>query len=115
MSAFVVCALLAGVGGLFIASRLNSVDPQIGGNDTLLVAVGAAVIGGTSLFGGRGRIVNAVLGGLVLAIIDNGLPLVGTMAGINFSKSGVKFIVKGVIVLIAASVDALSRRSASST
>ncbi len=115
MSAFVVCALLAAVGGLFIASRLNSVDPQIGGNDTLLVAVGAAVIGGTSLFGGRGRIVNAVLGGLVLAIIDNGLPLVGHIAGIDFSKSGVKFVVKGVIVLIAASVDALSRRSATSS
>ncbi len=115
MSAFVVCAMLAGVGGYFLASQLGSANPQIGGGDTLLLAVGAAVIGGTSLFGGKGRLLNAVLGGFVLAIINNGLPLVGkaTPFGINeidFSQSGIKFIVNGLVLLLAGSVDALSRK-----
>jgi D-xylose transport system permease protein len=115
MSAFVVCALLAGVGGYFLASQLGSANPQIGGGDTLLLAVGAAVIGGTSLFGGKGRLLNAVLGGVVLAIINNGLPLVGKatpfgIKEIDFSQSGIKFIVNGLVLLLAGSVDALSRK-----
>jgi D-xylose transport system permease protein len=110
LSAFLMCALLSCVAGLVLASRLNSVDPQTGGNDTLLIAVGAAVIGGTSLFGGRGRIINAVLGGLVFALINNGLPLLRTIGGINFSAAGPKFIVNGLVLLVFASIDALSRR-----
>lgn len=115
MSAFIVCALLAGTGGYFLASQLGSANPQIGGGDTLLLAVGAAVIGGTSLFGGKGRLLNALLGGFVLAIINNGLPLVGKatpfgITEIDFSKSGVKFIVNGLVLLLAGSVDALSRK-----
>jgi D-xylose transport system permease protein len=115
ISAFVLCAVMAGIGGIFIASRLNSVSPQTGGNDTLLLAVGAAVIGGTSLFGGKGRMANAVLGGVVLALIENGLPLVNKakpfgIAEVDFSDSGVKFIVSGLVLLLAASVDALSRK-----
>ena len=115
MSAFVACAVVAGLGGYLIASRQGGANPQIGGGDTLLLAVGAAVIGGTSLFGGRGRLVNAVLGGAVLAIINNGLPLVGEaspfgLGEIDFSKSGIKFIVDGLVLLLAASVDALSRQ-----
>ena len=74
-SAFICTAFIAAIGGIFLASRVNSVDSNTGANDTLLLAVGAAVIGGTSLFGGRGRMVNAVLGGLVLALIPNGLGL----------------------------------------
>jgi len=114
-SAFAFCGLLAGIGGAFLASRLSSVDPQTGGNDTLLLAVGAAVIGGTSLFGGKGRMLNALLGGLVLALIPNGLGLLGraTPFGIktfDFSSSGMKFIVSGLILLLAASVDAISRK-----
>ncbi len=117
MSAFVLAALLAGVGGLFLGSQLASVSPQTGGNETLLLAVGAAVIGGTSLFGGKGRMINAVLGGIVLALIANGLPLIGKatpfgIKEINFSDSGVKFIVSGLVLLLAASVDALSRKRA---
>lgn len=117
MSAFVLCALVSGLGGYLLASRSGSVDPQMGGNQTLLLAVGAAVIGGTSLFGGKGRMINALLGGLVLAIIDNGLPLVGKatpfgIREIDFSRSGIKFIVSGLILLMAASVDALSRKRA---
>ena len=93
---------------------MNSVDSNTGANDTLLLAVGAAVIGGTSLFGGRGRMINAVLGGLVLALIPNGLGLIGktTLFGydIDFGSSGVKFICSGLALLVAASVDALSRK-----
>ncbi len=115
MSAFVICGFLAGVGGIFLASRSNSVDPQTGGNKTLLLAVGAAVIGGTSLFGGKGRMLNSLLGGLVLALIENGLPLIGKakplgFKEIDFSQSGVAFIVTGLVLLLAASVDALSRK-----
>jgi D-xylose transport system permease protein len=114
-SAFAICGLLAGVGGAFLASRLNSVDSNTGGSQTLLLAVGAAVIGGTSLFGGKGRMLNAVLGGLVLALIPNGLGLVGKAKvfgvwRVDFSTSGVNFIVSGLVLLVAASVDAISRK-----
>jgi D-xylose transport system permease protein len=114
MSAFVVCSILACVAGITIASRINAVDPQTGGNDTLLIAVGAAVIGGTSLFGGRGRVVNAVVGGLVFAVINNGLPLLGEQGPVNFSDAGPKFIVNGLVLLGFASIDALSRKRSAS-
>jgi len=110
MSGFVTCSSLAAIGGMALASQLNSVSPQTGGNDTVLLAVAAAVIGGTSLFGGRGRVVNAVVGGLVVALIPNGLGLLGKKGGIDFSASGPKFIITGLVLLLAASVDALSRR-----
>ncbi len=116
LSAFAVTGLIAGIGGWFLASRVNSVDSNTGANDTLLLAVGAAVIGGTSLFGGRGRMINAVLGGLVLALIPNGLGLIGKseLLGreIDFSSSGVKFVCSGLALLVASSVDALSRKRA---
>jgi D-xylose transport system permease protein len=82
----------------------------------VLLAVAAAVIGGTSLFGGRGRVVDAVVGGLVVAIIPNGMALLGTKeifgTEIHFSDAGPKFVVTGLILLLAASVDALSRKRA---
>ena len=105
---FVMCTTLAIVAGILLASRDNSVSPTTGGAQTLLYAVGAAVIGGTSLFGGRGRVYDAVTGGLVVAVIANGLPLVT-------QKSGTQFIVNGVVLLVAASVDAISRRRAQAT
>nr|WP_308801045.1 ABC transporter permease [Streptomyces polyasparticus] len=103
ISAFVICSSLAAVGGIIAASRGNSVDPNTGGSNVLLLAVGAAVIGGTSLFGGRGRAVDAVLGGMVVAVIQNGMGLMGY-------SSGVKYAVTGSVLLLAAGVDALSRR-----
>jgi len=117
LSAFTICGLVAGIGGAFLASRVNSVDPNTGANDTLLLAVGAAVIGGTSLFGGQGRMLNAVLGGFVLALIPNGLTLIGKrvlplVGEIDFSSSGTKFICAGIALLVASSVDALSRKRA---
>jgi D-xylose transport system permease protein len=97
-------------------SSLDSVSGASGGNDTLLLAVGAAVIGGTSLFGGKGRMINAVLGALVLALIPNGLPLVGKKVifgkEIDFAQSGIQFILSGLFLLAAASVDAISRKRA---
>jgi D-xylose transport system permease protein len=105
---FIICSVLAVVAGILLASRDNSVSPTTGGAQTLLYAVGAAVIGGTSLFGGRGRVYDAVTGGLVIAVIANGLPLVT-------EKSGTQFIINGLVLLIAASVDAISRRRAAAT
>jgi D-xylose transport system permease protein len=105
---FVIGATMAAIAGIMLASRTFSVAPSTGGSTTLLYAVGAAVIGGTSLFGGRGAAKDAVLGGLVIATIDNGLPLITQKAGINF-------VVTGLVLLLAASVDALSRRRAAAT
>jgi D-xylose transport system permease protein len=105
ISAFMVCSTMAAIGGIVAASRANSVDANTGGSNVLLYAVGAAVIGGTSLFGGKGRILDAVLGGAVVAVIDNGMGLLGL-------SSGAKFIFTGVVLLLAAGVDALSRRRA---
>ena len=106
ISAFVICSSLAAVAGMIFASRQNSISPTTGGSSTLLYAVGAAVIGGTSLFGGKGKMRDAILGGLVVAVIDNGMGLLGYAAGI-------KFIVTGVVLLVSAGVDAVSRRGSS--
>jgi D-xylose transport system permease protein len=103
-----ICSTLAAVAGVLLASRDNSVSPTTGGAQTLLFAVGAAVIGGTSLFGGRGRVVDAIVGGLVVAVIANGLPLIT-------SQSGIQYVVTGGVLLVAASVDALSRRRSSAS
>ena len=106
ISAFVICSALAAVAGMIFASRQNSISPTTGGSSTLLYAVGAAVIGGTSLFGGKGKMRDAILGGLVVAVIDNGMGLLGYAAGI-------KFIVTGLVLLVSAGVDAVSRRGSS--
>lgn len=108
VSAFMICSTFAAIGGIAAASRGNSVDATTGGSEVLLLAVGAAVIGGTSLFGGKGRLVNAVIGGAVVAVINNGMGLMGYSAG-------VKFAVTGAVLLLAAGVDALSRRRAFAT
>ena len=103
--AFVLCSSLAAVAGMLFASRMNSISPSTGGSSTLLYAVGAAVIGGVSLFGGKGRMRDAILGGLVVAVIDNGMGLLGYGAGIQF-------LVTGAVLLVSAGVDAVSRRGA---
>ena len=101
--AFVICSGMAAISGLLAASYTGKVSPGSGGGNELLYAVGAAVIGGTSLFGGRGRAIDAVVGGLVIATIPNGLGLLDQASYINF-------IVTGGVLLLAASVDAISRR-----
>jgi D-xylose transport system permease protein len=108
ISVFVISSFMASIGGILAVSRASSVDPNTGGSNILLYSVGAAVIGGTSLFGGKGKVMNAVIGGAVIAVIDNGMGLMGYSAG-------TKYIVTGLILLIAASVDALSRRRAAAT
>lgn len=104
-SAFVVCSSVAALGAIVYSSKVGSVDAQAGGLDTLLFAVGAAVIGGASLFGGRGRVIDAVIGGTVLATVANGL-------GLLAQPAAVVAIVTGLVLLLAATVDALSRRRA---
>jgi D-xylose transport system permease protein len=100
---FAIVSLMAALGGIILASRLRSVDTNAGGGSILLYAIAAPVIGGTSLFGGRGHIKSAVLGALVIASIDNGLGLLGL-------SSGTKFVVTGLVLLAAVTVDSFSRR-----
>jgi D-xylose transport system permease protein len=104
IAAFAISTTLAGVGGIALASQTGSVPLDIGGGNTLLYAVGAAVVGGTSLFGGRGRVRNAVLGGIVIALIPNGLLL---KANLN---AAFQYVITGGFLLLAAAVDALGRR-----
>ena len=108
VSVFVVCSSLAALSGIIAASYAGKVSASSGAGNTLLYAVGAAVIGGTSLFGGRGRAIDAVIGGVVVATIANGLGLLNQSSYINF-------LVTGGVLLLAASVDAISRRRRSST
>jgi len=108
ISCFMMCSTLAAAGVFLIASRDNSVSPATAGSQTLLFAVGAAVIGGTSLFGGKGRVTDAVVGGLVIAVINNGMGLLN-------QSSATVYMVTGLVLLIAATVDALSRRRATAS
>jgi D-xylose transport system permease protein len=100
---FTLASTLAAAGGIMAASRLFAVNQSSGAADTTLNAIAAAVIGGTSLFGGRGSAYSALLGGLVIISIQNGMNLLGV-------ASSTKFIVTGLVLLLAATVDALSRR-----
>ena len=101
---FMLSSFMAGWGGIILASRLRSVATNSGGGSLTLYAIAAAVIGGTSLFGGRGNVMSALLGALVVASVDNGMGLLGLSAG-------VKFIITGLVLLVAVLVDALARRS----
>jgi D-xylose transport system permease protein len=103
IACFGICSLMAALGGIVLASRLRSIDTNSGGGTILLYSIAAAVIGGTSLFGGRGHIKSAVLGALVIASIDNGLGLLGL-------SSGTKFVITGLVLLAAVTVDSFSRR-----
>jgi D-xylose transport system permease protein len=103
IACFALCSLMAVIGGIILASRLRSVDTNTGGGQALLYPIAAAVIGGTSLFGGRGTMKAALLGALVMIGIDNGLGLLGL-------SSGTKFVVTGGVLLLAVTVDSISRR-----
>lgn len=100
---FMISSLMAGCGGIILASRLRSVDTAAGGGNLLLNSIAAAVIGGTSLFGGSGRVSSAILGALIIASVENGMGLLGLSAG-------VKFVVTGMVLLSAVLLDAVSRR-----
>lgn len=101
---FMLSSFMAGMGGIILASRLRSVDTAAGGGSLLLDSIAAAVIGGTSLFGGSGRVVSAFLGALIIATINNGMGLLNVSAG-------VKFVVTGSVLLLAVLVDAITRRA----
>jgi D-xylose transport system permease protein len=103
IACFAFCSFMAVLGGIVLASRLRSVDTNTGGGQALLYPIAAAVIGGTSLFGGRGTMKAAILGALVMLSIDNGLGLLGL-------SSGTKFVLTGGVLLLAVTVDSVSRR-----
>ena len=108
LGVFALCSMMAALGGIILASRLNSVDTSTGGGSILLYSIAACVIGGTSLFGGRGSVKSAVLGAIVVAMIENGLGLLNVSAG-------TKFIVTGIVLLAAVTLDSLSRRRSAAT
>jgi D-xylose transport system permease protein len=108
MLAFALASLTAGIAGIFYTSRLGSISSNVDGGQYVLLAVAAAVIGGTSLFGGRGKIVHALLGGLIVATIYNGMGL------LNLSAAA-QLMVTALVLLAAVTVDALSRRNRSSS
>ncbi|WP_343504496.1 sugar ABC transporter permease [Alloyangia pacifica] len=107
LSAFMLCSSLAALGGVFAASRLASASQQAGTGDVNLNAIAAAVIGGTSLFGGRGSAWSALLGIIVIQAISNGLTL------LNLSSS-LRYMITGGVLAIAVIVDSLARRSRAS-
>jgi D-xylose transport system permease protein len=105
--AFVICSATAGLGGIIYVSQLGGITTNINGGQYVLFAVAAAVIGGTSLMGGRGRAIHGLLGGITIGAIYNGLYLLGLPVQYQF-------IATGLVLLAAVTVDALSRRSATS-
>ena len=102
--AFALCSMTAGVGGMLYASYIGGMSNNVEGGQLVLFAVAGAVIGGTSLFGGRGKAIHGVLGGLVIGGIYNGLYLLSA----DVQRI---FIVTGLVLLAAVSIDALSRRA----
>ena len=101
--AFGLCGLTAGITGIIYASYLGSISSGVNGGQNVLNAVAAAVIGGTSLFGGRGKMLDAVLGGLVVGVIANGLQLIGLTAAAQLMWTA-------LVLLAAVTVDSLTRR-----
>jgi D-xylose transport system permease protein len=107
MTVFTLCSMMAAIGGVLAASRLLAVNQSSGGSDLLLDAIAAAVIGGTSLFGGRGSAWSALLGALVIGSISNGMDLLNV-------ATAVKYMVTGAVLLAAVTIDAVSRRGRAS-
>jgi D-xylose transport system permease protein len=102
ITAFIICSFLAMIAGVFNVSRIGNVESSAG-RAIVLSGVAAAVVGGVSLFGGRGRLIHAAIGAFVISIIDNGLGLLG-MPG------GIAYIITGAVLTIAATADALARK-----
>jgi D-xylose transport system permease protein len=105
---FMISGAMAAMGGVILASRLNSIDLTAGGSTLLLDSISAAVIGGVSLFGGRGRVIGALFGGLIIGMIGNGLDLLGY-------TDAVKYITTGAILLAAVTLDTVARRRQAAT
>jgi len=108
ISVFALCSALAAVGGILAAARLGAANQSSGGGDTNLNAIAAAVIGGASLFGGRGSAFAAVLGIVVIQSISSGLTLLNL-------DSSVAFMITGIVLVLAVIVDSISRRTRAAT
>ena len=104
ISVFMLCSTFAAMGGILAAARLQAANQSSGGGDTNLNAIAAAVIGGTSLFGGRGSAFSALLGVLVVMSISNGLAILNL-------DSSIRFMITGAVLVLAVIIDSLSRRS----
>ncbi len=100
---FMIAGAMSGLGGIVLAARLNSVDLNAGGGTLLIDAIAAAVIGGTSLFGGRGEIRNALIGAAMISTITNGMFILGY-------GTGIIFMVTGAILLLAVTFDTVVRK-----
>ena len=103
LGCFILASMTAGMGGVVYASRLGSISSNVNGGQLVLYAVAAAVIGGTSLFGGRGKMLHALLGGMVIATINNGMGLIGLAAD-------TQLMVTALVLLAAVTVDSVARR-----
>ncbi|MFJ7125917.1 sugar ABC transporter permease [Streptomyces sp. NPDC098101] len=104
MSVFSIAGTMAAIGGLFLAGQIQSASQTSGGGNLLMNVIAAAVIGGTSLFGGRGSVWSALLGALVIGSIQSGMNIMGV-------SNAVQFMITGSVLLAAVVVDSLSRRS----
>ncbi|MER5708350.1 MULTISPECIES: sugar ABC transporter permease [unclassified Streptomyces] len=104
MSVFSISGTMAAVGGIFLAGQIQSASQTSGGGNLLMNVIAAAVIGGTSLFGGRGTVWSALLGALVIGSIQSGMNIMGV-------SNAVQFMITGSVLLAAVVVDSLSRRS----
>ncbi|WP_457028046.1 sugar ABC transporter permease [Kitasatospora sp. P5_F3] len=104
ISVFMICSTMAAVGGLFLAAQIQSASQTSGGGNLLMNAIAAAVIGGTSLFGGRGNTWSALLGALVIGSIQSGMNIQGL-------SNAIQFMITGAVLLAAVVIDSLSRRT----
>jgi len=102
LAAFVIAGFLVGIAGYLNAARLGVASSAVGNGDLMLNAVAAAVIGGTSLFGGRGSVYGALFGALVIESVSNGMNLLG-------AASSIRFVVEGAILLAAITIDTILR------
>jgi D-xylose transport system permease protein len=100
---FMISGAMAAMGGVILASRLNGIDLTAGGGTILLDSISAAVIGGVSLFGGRGRVSGALFGGLIIGMVANGIDLVGY-------SDAIKYVTTGAILVAAVTLDTVLRR-----
>ncbi len=103
VTVYIMCSTLAACGGIMASSRLLAVNQSSGSGDVLLNAIAAAVIGGTSLFGGRGSVWAALTGALVIGSISNGMDLLAL-------SSAMKFMITGAVLLVAVTIDAVTRQ-----
>ncbi|MFD8751951.1 sugar ABC transporter permease [Kitasatospora sp. NPDC059577] len=104
ITVFTICSTMAAVGGLFLAAQIQSASQTSGGGNLLMNAIAAAVIGGTSLFGGRGKTWSALLGALVIGSIQSGMNIQGL-------SNAIQFMITGAVLLAAVVVDSLARRT----